>query len=444
MSDYLKEHSKTIRYLVKNAEKGVLEAQFQLYEYYDLGKYVDKDEKLADRYFAMYVNSLSSKKIHLESLKMWMFRRFHSIDISFDEKMTVIIGDNGAGKTSFADAIAKTFSWFNNNIEKDDVNGRLLIEDDVNSASTDFSEVISFFSLGKKNRFEAALARPVIGYTGSKSNDVSIIKRFGRMYRKAACDKRIIIPLLAFYSVDRSNISLKKPSLEKAFDDKERNRFYALKDALDGSGKLDNFSELYIELVNLASGKDTKEIRDLREQISLLERSIYGVYENKTPPDNDPFIAKLNDKKEELSIFLKSLSLTKYQKHLNFVNKAIESLVPSVKNLRVDRSLGRPRIIVDNFGVSVNITQLSQGQKVLVALTGDLARRLVILNPEVDNPLEAHGIVVIDEVELHLHPRWQQDILIGLQKTFPHLQFIVTTHSPQVLSTVDKKLGRRN
>lgn len=443
MSGYRNENAKGIKNLINNAEKGSLEAQFQLYEYFDLGKYVDKDEGLADKYFNMYVESLVDKKICLESLSIWMFRRFHSLEITFDKKMTVIIGDNGAGKTSFAEAMSKTFSWFNNNVEKEDVNGRLIVEDDINNSSDNYSEVTGFFSLGKDDKFDISLARPVSGFSGSKSNDVSIIKKIGSMYRKASVDKRITIPLLAFYSVERSYLSLKKNSHEKAADDTKRNRFYALKDALDGSGKLDHFSELYIELVNLASGEETKEIKELKGQISVLEQSISGVYEDKIPPGDDPFVAKLKDKKEQLSRILNSSSSNKYRRHLSFVNEAIESLVPSVKNIRVDRSIGRPRILVDNFGVSVNITQLSQGQKLLVALTGDLARRLVILNPEADKPLNTHGIVVIDEVELHLHPKWQQEILIGLQNTFPNIQFIVTTHSPQVLSTVDNKCIRQ-
>ncbi|MCY1358816.1 restriction system-associated AAA family ATPase [compost metagenome] len=75
----------------------------------------------------------------------------------------------------------------------------------------------------------------------------------------------------------------------------------------------------------------------------------------------------------------------------------------------------------------------------LVALAGDLARRLVTLNPESDDPLKGHGVVIIDEIDLHLHPRWQQEIVTGLQRTFPNLQLIVTTHSPQVLSTVRRE-----
>jgi predicted ATP-binding protein involved in virulence len=82
------------------------------------------------------------------------------------------------------------------------------------------------------------------------------------------------------------------------------------------------------------------------------------------------------------------------------------------------------------------IDQLSDGEKLLLALTADLARRLAIAYPNLGDPLKGEGIVLIDEIELHLHPAWQRRVLSSLQRTFPSCQFIVTTHSPQVLSEV--------
>ena len=70
-------------------------------------------------------------------------------------------------------------------------------------------------------------------------------------------------------------------------------------------------------------------------------------------------------------------------------------------------------------------------------LATDLARRLAIANPGLgENALEGEGIILIDEIDLHLHPQWQRRVLPALTKTFPNCQFIVTTHSPQVLSEV--------
>jgi len=86
--------------------------------------------------------------------------------------------------------------------------------------------------------------------------------------------------------------------------------------------------------------------------------------------------------------------------------------------------------------VLLNINQLSAGEKTLMALVADLARRLIIANPKSDNPLQQDGLVLIDEIDLHLHPSWQRSIVPNLRKIFPSCQFIITTHSPQIISHV--------
>jgi predicted ATP-binding protein involved in virulence len=85
---------------------------------------------------------------------------------------------------------------------------------------------------------------------------------------------------------------------------------------------------------------------------------------------------------------------------------------------------------------NLHISQLSTGEQVFVALAADLARRLACTTPEDLSPLEGRAIVLIDEVELHLHPKWQRSFVPWLLTTFPNCQFIVTTHSPQVLTEV--------
>jgi predicted ATP-binding protein involved in virulence len=86
------------------------------------------------------------------------------------------------------------------------------------------------------------------------------------------------------------------------------------------------------------------------------------------------------------------------------------------------------------------VSLLSDGTRTMISLIADLAFRCVCLNglSGLDSPLNSPGIVMIDEIDLHLHPRWQQRVLHSLRQAFPKIQFIVTTHSPQVLSTVDR------
>lgn len=91
-------------------------------------------------------------------------------------------------------------------------------------------------------------------------------------------------------------------------------------------------------------------------------------------------------------------------------------------------------MIVEKDGEELDVNQLSQGEKSLLALVGDIARRLAILNPSLDDPLQGEGVVMIDEVDLHLHPKWQHDLIDKLVRTFPKVQFILTTHSPHIVS----------
>ena len=97
-----------------------------------------------------------------------------------------------------------------------------------------------------------------------------------------------------------------------------------------------------------------------------------------------------------------------------------------------------------NIPIDIPIGQLSDGVRAAFGLVADIAFRCAVLNPQFGSeaPQKTHGIVLIDEVDLHLHPAWQQRILNTLQLAFPKLQFIVTTHSPQVISSVPKECVR--
>ena len=124
---------------------------------------------------------------------------------------------------------------------------------------------------------------------------------------------------------------------------------------------------------------------------------------------------------------------------LKAVRDAIRSMVDGVFDPRI-------RLRPLRFAVSVEseagkpeelaLDQLSGGYRIVLALAADLARRMAQGNPHREDPLESEAVVLVDEVDLHLHPRWQQRVLDDLRRTFPNTQFIVSTHSPQVLTTV--------
>jgi predicted ATP-binding protein involved in virulence len=87
----------------------------------------------------------------------------------------------------------------------------------------------------------------------------------------------------------------------------------------------------------------------------------------------------------------------------------------------------------------LELEQLSDGYRNLLAVVLDFARRLAQAHPDWEKPLDAPGLLLIDEIELHLHPGWQQSVLPNLRAVFPNTQLILTTHSPQVLTTVRKE-----
>lgn len=125
------------------------------------------------------------------------------------------------------------------------------------------------------------------------------------------------------------------------------------------------------------------------------------------------------------------------------VLEAMKRATPGVAEIRYDPVDG-PMVRFDH-GSEAAWDELSDGFHVFIALVGDIARRAVILNSQdgAEAPLLVEGVVLIDEVDLHLHPRWQRIVLGRLRQAFPKLQFIVTTHSPQVLSSTKNHQVRR-
>jgi predicted ATP-binding protein involved in virulence len=127
---------------------------------------------------------------------------------------------------------------------------------------------------------------------------------------------------------------------------------------------------------------------------------------------------------------------------LEALRDVVSGLVPEFSNLRIQE---QPHLgfVVDKRGQPFYLHQLSDGERGLLALVFDLTRRLAIANPESDNPIaEGVALVLIDEIELHLHPKWQRDVMIRLPSVFNNCQFVITTHSPQVLGETDARCVR--
>lgn len=122
---------------------------------------------------------------------------------------------------------------------------------------------------------------------------------------------------------------------------------------------------------------------------------------------------------------------------LSAVRQAVLKILDNdFSDIKIRLSDEGAQMIAVKHDIELSIAQLSEGEKCVLAMTGDLARKLAIANPRRKNPLRGEGIVLIDEVDLHLHPTWQGRILPLLINTFPNIQFIVTTHSPKILGEI--------
>ena len=121
------------------------------------------------------------------------------------------------------------------------------------------------------------------------------------------------------------------------------------------------------------------------------------------------------------------------------VEDAVTRFLPDYRNLRFGKESGSGRfLVIDRGATTLPIRLLSDGERGMLAMVLDLTRRLAQANPAMEDPAaEATAVVLIDEIELHLHPGWQRRIAGNLTETFPKCQFIATTHSPQVIGGVE-------
>lgn len=122
-------------------------------------------------------------------------------------------------------------------------------------------------------------------------------------------------------------------------------------------------------------------------------------------------------------------------RHLEVLRDVTTQFLPAYENVRPDDEM---RLLIDSGDATLDVTQLSDGERGVLAMVLDLARRLSQANPDLGDPLrEGEAVVLIDELDLHLHPSWQRQIVHKLTEVFPRCQFITTTHSPQVIGEVE-------
>lgn len=327
--------------------------------------------------------------MYISKLVLENFRAWESLTCELDKKLNVFVGMNGSGKSSVLDATAILLSWVVNRIKTLNAAGRPIVYADINNQQPSANLELKIFD-GAYSEWNIAKTKK--GY--SKKDAVSILisaTEFSKKIQKNITEHngKTNIPLFVYYPVNRSVLEIPLRIRSKHDFD----IIAAYDESLISAAKFKVFFEWF---------RNQEDIE--------------------------------NENRKYLNESVKPEGFEFPDRQLEAVRKALSIFMSDFKNWTVRRSPLRMEVEKNSQKLTVN--QLSDGEKCLMALIGDIARRMAIANPLRDNPLHGEGIVLIDEVDLHLHPLWQRMMIPRLLETFPNCQFLISTHSPHVLTHV--------
>ncbi|MEH2226657.1 AAA family ATPase [Nostoc sp.] len=366
----------------------------------------------------------------VKRLKMQSFRGIGDLTLDFHEsEPTVLIGINGVGKSSILDCLAILLTQLTGQIQDSLESLRFFITQDVtNGRDKTYNEINVFIELQE-------LTWSMTEYKGVKNNDGKYIDLQAHIKSISDLQKEIQEKLKNYKGIETILMQSENMHTEIATAIRSGLR-EDLKTAIENlNNQLATIPDANVPLavyypVNRAVIDMPLEISEAYsfKQVDAYEQALTG-----GRIDFKTFFEWFRNR-EDLENERRRDNPDYRDKQLEAVRQAISSLIPEFLNLRVERS--PLRMTVRKKGEELIVNQLSDGEKCLLAMVGDLARRLAIANPSLPDPLQGNGVVLIDEIELHLHPKWQREIIPALTRTFPNCQFIVTTHSPQVISQV--------
>lgn len=335
------------------------------------------------------------KKIGIEN-----FRCYQNLTLNLNDKYTVLIGENGAGKSAILDAISialgNYISYFANSfgIKKDD--SHYKIYEIGSKIEREHQFPVKINAISEINNQIIELNRVLKSEKSRTSNiETKNIIEYSKQTLKKIKDgnQEIILPLVAYYGTGRLWIQKRERTQPKKVDQSNTTR-------LDG----------YIDCLSSASN----------------EKLMLKWFKNMTYLE-----LQEGHKIPELEVVKKAVSLCYKSVNLNIRNVNFFFSVKS-DELELEIKFNDGRI------ESLPLRLLSDGIKITLSMVADIAYRMAVLNPQLlDNILEkTPGIVLIDEIDMHLHPAWQKKIIKDLCDIFPKIQFIFTTHSPSIISNV--------
>ncbi len=322
--------------------------------------------------------------IKILTLTLENFRGIKELQLPFKPGLTVIAAVNGGGKTTVIDALAMLLSWLTARTKRDSGKGGRITEVEINNDGK-YSQLTLQTSSG-----EWSIGKTRKGTDYVVVSNLLALTNIVRQLR-GQLETEYSLPVFAFYPVNR------------AVRDDDFPKRVRIKHEFDPISVYDDF------LTSSANFRLFFEWFREREDIENENLRTNGTLQNV-------------DTLEFLDLQLEA------------VRSALEKFLPEYHDFRIKR---QPlRMVITKGDQELRIDSLSVGETCFIALIGDIAHRLSIANPRKRNPLEGEGVILIDEIDLHLHPAWQRRAVTNLTKVFPNVQFVVTTHSPQILSEV--------
>lgn len=314
----------------------------------------------------------------LRELTVSNYRSFQNKSFLFSERVTVIAGVNGCGKSSILDGLSLLLSRLLPQVTPARGGYKYLKPQDIHSGTAELKLTLSASFMNIPVTFS-------VEYDPEKGQrPTKLLPQIKQEIRRIYGNPRAVgdaAPIAVYYTTDRAAYRLPKRLLTGLTQD-QRAAYH---------GALSN-----------------RQI-DFRDFMSR-----YRTWDDSVASGND------RDGKN--------------QRTLNIVDRAIREFLPGFSDVRV---VTEPlRLLVSKQGQQLDLTQMSDGERALLAIMIDLCRRLVLANPELPDPLEGAGVVLIDEIEMHLHPKWQREIVDKLRRTFPRIQFVLTTHSPFLIQSL--------
>lgn len=334
----------------------------------------------------------------LRSIKITNFRRFEELNIKFDQQLTVLVGKNGSGKSSILDATAIAAGSLPTSL--DGITGFPIRKEDARISvyrlgdNDDVQPIfpVEITAIGCVDGHEISWKRVLNSISGrcnfSQALELTAISnQYQKRMREG--DSTLILPLVAYYGTGR----LWNQHKEKSSDVLSVNtRINGYIDSLDSAAN-DKLMKNWFSKMRQQELQRQEAIPVFRIVCQAMEQCLNR-------------LSNVNDSKVDF----------------NLDTREIDVQIPD-----------------ENGGSTVMpLNKLSDGYKCTVSLIADIAYRMALLNPQLrDRALaETDGIVLIDEIDLHLHPEWQKSILDLLLTLFPRIQFIVSTHAPSVVNTV--------